>query len=252
MPHKTPPADFLALNPFPHPKTLGFFYREKMRAIHQVAPDEPMRRILEAGGGRSGLSAMLYPEARIVNLDMNPEYASAPCNTQERVEFVVGDATDLPFENEDFDAVTMFDLLEHVPDHERAVSEALRVLRPGGHLLISSPNEHWRFPYYRVLKPICPTEEAMFEEWGHVRRGYSLEQLQDLIGLPCQRHATFITPVTVLCHDLAFSNLPRRVRRVVCSALRPVTWIGYSAHNPHGVGTETASAWRKPLSSSSS
>ncbi len=67
--YKTHLSEFLTQNPFPHPLTLGFFYREKMRAIHRVAPDEPFDRILEVGGGRSGLTAMLYPRARVTNLD---------------------------------------------------------------------------------------------------------------------------------------------------------------------------------------
>src|SRR5688572_23393019 len=57
--HKCPRSTFLAHNPFPSPLTLGFFYREKMRAIHRVAPDAPFEEILEVGGGRSGLTHLL-------------------------------------------------------------------------------------------------------------------------------------------------------------------------------------------------
>jgi GT2 family glycosyltransferase len=244
--HKTSLSTFLSHNPFESPLTFGFFYREKMRAIHRVAPDLPFREVLEVGGGRSGLTRLLYPAARITNLDMDSTFADAPCNLQEGVRFVCGDATRLEFEPRSFDAVTMFDVLEHIPDHERAVSEALRVLRPGGYLLVSTPNEHWRFPYYRFMKKWCPSEEEMFAEWGHVRRGYSLEQLGRLIGIPCERSATFISPVTVLCHDVAFSRIPGRLRRAICLALSPITWIGYAIHMPGSSGTETASAWRKP------
>ena len=42
------------------------------------------------------------------------------------------DAAALPFADSSFDAVTLFDLLEHVPDDRAAASEAWRVLRPGG------------------------------------------------------------------------------------------------------------------------
>lgn len=243
--YKASLENFLAQNPFPNPLTLGFFYREKMRAIHRIAPEKPFADILEVGGGRSGLTAMLYPKAQITNLDLNPEYAEAPCNLQERVSFVCGDATELPFDGESFDAVTMFDLLEHVSDDTKAVAEAVRVLRPDGVLLVSSPNENWRFPYYRFMQSICPSEEEMFEAWGHVRRGYSLSDLQALIPLPYRAAATFINPTTILCHDVAFSNLPRRWRQGLCIALGPLTWLGYLRHSLHTKGTETASLWQK-------
>jgi GT2 family glycosyltransferase/SAM-dependent methyltransferase len=248
--HKTSLSTFLSKSPFELPLTFGFFYREKMRAIHRVAPDVPVGEILEVGGGRSGLTRLLYPAACITNLDMDSTFADAPCNLQEGVRFVCSDATRLEFESGSFDAVTMFDVLEHIPDHEKAVSEALRVLKPGGYLLISTPNENWRFPYYRFMKRWCPSEEEMFAEWGHVRRGYSLEELNKLIAIPCERSAAFISPLTVLCHDVAFSRIPRRLRRVICLALSPVTWIGYAIHVHGSIGTETASAWRKPTKSS--
>ena len=243
--YKTSLCQFLAKNPFSYPLTLGFFYREKMRAIHHIAPDRPFQDILEVGGGESGLTALLYPNARVTNLDLNPEYKQALCNQQERVRFVSGDATALPFDSCSFDLVTMFDLLEHIPDHKKAVSEALRVLRPGGFLLVSSPNENWRFPYYSVMKYICPSEADMFAEWGHVRRGYSLNELEGLIRLPCKSYATFITPFTVLCHDISFSRLSPRLRRGICVVLGPLTWLGYVLHKPEAIGTETASAWQK-------
>ena len=246
---KAPLGEFLACNPFPEPLTQGFFYREKMRAIHCITPDQPFKDILEVGGGQSGLTTLLYPQAHITNLDLNPQYAQAPCNQQERVRFVCGNATALPFANESFDAITMFDLLEHVQDDKKAVSEALRVLRPGGFLLISTPNENWRFPYYKFMKSICPSEAEIMAEWGHVRRGYTLAELKALIKLPERGYATFINPLTVLNHDIAFSSLSHRRRQFLCKMLSPLTWLSYYLHKQHFKGTETASAWQNSSAS---
>ncbi|MER3435138.1 MAG: SAM-dependent methyltransferase [Leptolyngbya sp. ERB_1_1] len=238
-------SEFLSQNPFPHPLTQGFFYREKMRAIHRIAPDLSFQDILEVGGGQGGLTSLLYPRSQITNLDLDPQYANAACNQQAQVRFVCGDATALPFADQSFDVVTMFDVLEHIRDHKRAIAEAFRVLRPNGFLLVSTPNEHWRFPYYALMQPICPPESEVMAEWGHVRRGYTLSELTQLIEVPCQGSATFINPITVVGHDISFSNLPNRVQRSLCNLLSPLIWLSYALHRPESKGTETASAWQK-------
>ena len=68
---------FLSRNPFAHGWTEGLFYREKMRAIHRIAPPSlaPGECILEIGGGRSGLATMLYPDADVTTLDLDPEHS---------------------------------------------------------------------------------------------------------------------------------------------------------------------------------
>ncbi|HXJ39075.1 MAG TPA: class I SAM-dependent methyltransferase [Bryobacteraceae bacterium] len=236
---------FLQRNPFPKPYTLGFYYREKMRAIHQVTPGEEFARVLELGGGQSGLTRLLFPNSAILTLDADAAFGHAPCNLQPDVRFVCGDAEHLPFADESFDAVTMFDVLEHIPNDHRAMAEAMRVVRTGGPVLISTPNPNWRFPFYRVMQPLCPAEAAVMSEWGHVRRGYSLTQLQQLAGVGCEAAADFINKMTVLSHDIAFSRLPGAIRRLSCMLLWPLTWMGYALHRRSTWGTETASCWRK-------
>lgn len=243
---KPPLNKFLSQNPFSSPWTLGFFYREKMRAIHQIAPDIYFPNILEIGGGQGGLTALLYPQSQVTNLDLDARFAEAPCNQNPQVKFICGDATDLPFEDHTFDAVTLFDVLEHIPNDAKAISEALRVLRPGGYLLLSTPNEHWQFPYYKLMTSICPAENEVMAEWGHVRRGYTAKELDALLGFPHEDHATFITPVTAIGHDIAFSNLPWVLKQGLSTLVSPITLAGYFLHQPHTKGTETAYRWEKP------
>ncbi len=162
---------FLRENPYPNPSTEGFFFREKMRAIHRVVPPIRASAILEIGGGQSGLTKLLYPRTTsVINIDLDQSYASKTPNRQPGMTCVAGDATRLPFPDGNFDVVTMFDVLEHIPDDTLAAREVMRVLRPGGWLLVSSPNETWRFPFYRVMRPLCPSDQEVMAQWGHVRR----------------------------------------------------------------------------------
>jgi SAM-dependent methyltransferase len=240
---------FLAGNPFPNGLTDGLFYREKMRAIHRVAPNSlgergRRARILEIGGGRSGLARRLYPDAEIVTLDLDfglrpqSSLAAPPA-------FICGDARSLPFQTGSFDAVTLFDVLEHIHDDHLAAKEALRVTRPDGVVLVSTPNTDWRYPFYSFMKPICPPESELMANWGHVRRGYSAQELADMFGTTPERSATFINPVTSFYHDVAFSRLRRRTRKLVYAATAPIVSIGYLAHLPSTRGSETAFAWRR-------
>jgi ubiquinone/menaquinone biosynthesis C-methylase UbiE len=73
----------------------------------------------------------------VVGLDLVPELLAegrkrAPAN----VELVEGDATALPFERASFDLVATARTLHHVARPELVIAEAVRVLRPGGTMLV--------------------------------------------------------------------------------------------------------------------
>jgi SAM-dependent methyltransferase len=236
---------FLSDNPFPRGWTDGLFYREKMRAIHRVAPAEMKgtQRILEVGGGRSGLAYRLYPGATVVTLDIDSELGhQQPANTKSS--FICGNACLLPFGDASFDVVTLFDVLEHLHDDQSAAREALRVVRPGGSVLVSTPEASWRYPYFNFMRRHCPTELELMNEWGHVRRGYKLADLVELFGSVPHNSATFINPVTAFFHDVAFSHLNSRRRKILYAIAGPITLAGYLLHQPSTAGTETAFEWQ--------
>ena len=235
---------FLAANPFPGKLTDGLYFRDKMRAIHHVAPEATGSRVLEVGGGQSGLTKLLYPDAHITNLDFDPQFADAPCNNREGQVFVAGDATDMPFDDASFDMVTMFDLLEHVPDDAAVARETMRVLKPGGVILVSTPNsERWRFPYYKVFRPISPSEDTLFADWGHVRRGYTQNELDALFGGPASATGAFINPWLAVSHDIAFSTLPKPLRLVAHALAAPISLYGWHRFGPGDPGTEIVARW---------
>lgn len=246
MTARAPLRQFLASNPFPNGWTDGLFYREKMRAIHRISPANVGgdAKILEIGGGRSGLAYHLYPGAEIITLDLDESLADQqPANAPTR--FVCGDARALPFPDDHFDIVTLFDVLEHIPEDDLAAREALRVTKPGGFVLVSTPDLEWRYPAYQWMAPLCPPERQLMDEWGHVRRGYGRAALIELFGSKPVAAASFINPVTAFYHDIAFSRLGRRSRLLLYLATAPLVLPAYAMHRRHQRGTEGAFAWRK-------
>ncbi|NOD64537.1 MULTISPECIES: glycoside hydrolase family 99-like domain-containing protein [unclassified Ruegeria] len=59
-----------------------------------------------------------------------------------RLCFRAGSATDIPIPDQSVDLVVSFETIEHLEEHDRMIQEVRRVLRPGGLLLISSPNKY--------------------------------------------------------------------------------------------------------------
>jgi ubiquinone/menaquinone biosynthesis C-methylase UbiE len=99
-------------------------------------------RALEVGCGTGVLTRMLarWPGvAAVKGVDVAAsllDRARALAAEFDNVTFEKADARSLPFEDECFDVVVFDSTLTHVPEPDRALCEALRVLRPGGRLAV--------------------------------------------------------------------------------------------------------------------
>lgn len=60
----------------------------------------------------------------------------------------------------DFDGVSLIEVIEHIPLAEQLMSEAFRVLRPGGVLLLSTPNAVWWRSRLRIMLGRRPEAEG--------------------------------------------------------------------------------------------
>jgi O-antigen biosynthesis protein len=98
--------------------------------------------VLDAGCGIGSGTALLAMDAKeAVGVDSSPAaIEDAQREYGERATFRVGDIRCLPFEDGEFDVVACFEAIAHIAETDAALDELRRVLRPGGTLLISSPN----------------------------------------------------------------------------------------------------------------
>lgn len=97
-------------------------------------------RHLDVGCGNGAVPLHMAREYgwAVTGLDVDPaQIALAQTNTGNLVgtEFLTGDATQLPFEDNNFDVVSSFRTTHHIPDWQAALAELVRVTKPGGYVV---------------------------------------------------------------------------------------------------------------------
>ncbi len=122
----------------------------RLRMILDGGGERSKGRLLENGCGLGMYVAHLAPYAeQVIGLEYDFDRArQAHANSPEIVN-AAGES--LPFPGESFDAILSHEVLEHVQDDRAAVREMLRVLRPGGRILLFVPNRGYPFETHGVF-----------------------------------------------------------------------------------------------------
>jgi SAM-dependent methyltransferase len=152
----------------------------------------PGSTVLDAGcgTGRHLRALAMLPGLKIVGVDRSEKDTSAALQSLRDMrsyalstdyQVVSGDISALPFDDGAFDCVICSEVLEHIPDHESALAELVRVLKPQGHLVLSVP----RYFSERICWLI--SSEYYMDEGGHIRI-YTEKQMRDMLdrhGVTC-------------------------------------------------------------------
>ena len=132
--------------------------------------DIPELNVADIGCG-AGMQAQLWAERghKVFGLDVNApliEIARQRAeNARLAIQFDVGSATELPYPDASMDVALLPELLEHVADWQGCLDEAIRILKPGGLLYLSTTN--W----------LCPVQQEFnlpLYSWypGFIKRRY--------------------------------------------------------------------------------
>jgi SAM-dependent methyltransferase len=116
---------------------MGRWSRQLAPILVQWAGVTDGSEVLDVGAGTGSLSSAVAAAAsacRIIGIDRSESYVAVARAQHEssRVHFEIGDAQHLRFDEENFDFALSLLILNFVPDRDRALSEQIRVTRPGG------------------------------------------------------------------------------------------------------------------------
>lgn len=132
-------------------------------ALKRHVPELSGKRMLEIGCGNGNILRYLgeRTELQLTGGDLFMEGLRF-CRSRVDIPLYRIDATSLPFRDY-FDIIGMFDVLEHIEDDERVLTECREALKDQGRLILTVP--------------VCPSLWGPFDEYSHHQRRYVRREL---------------------------------------------------------------------------
>lgn len=151
---KEPMADY-----YNHP-FIGIPSRLRVQRIFQELGKISGKKLLDVGCEAGYITVKLAEKGALVTgIDLIEEpimalrrrLKSQPLKIRKRIKLQVANATKLPFAANSFDIILATEVIEHITNLDRFVKSAAKVLKPGGILLITFPNENLREKLYPLV-----------------------------------------------------------------------------------------------------
>lgn len=172
-------------------RQMGFWDRKLFRDTREWVCSQARGEVLEVAIG-TGLNLDRYPDdVTVTGIDLSPQMLAQARRRADRlgrrVELREGDAQQLDFPDASFDSVVCTFSLCGIPDDRQAVAEMLRVLRPGGLLLLADHVVSTSWPV-RVLQRLLEVVTVRFA--GDRFRRRPIRHVREA-GLAIERHDRF-------------------------------------------------------------
>lgn len=119
------------------------FFKKYKEDSHRMLQLDPGLNVLDVGCGLGDdlidIAKLIEPEGRVTGVDSSEALLQYAKNNiasgHKNIELIKGDALNLAFEDNSFDRCRVDRTLQHIGDPKKALSEMLRVLKPGGIVL---------------------------------------------------------------------------------------------------------------------
>ena len=158
----------------------------------------PGTRLLDVGcaQGRSTYK-LVDPRLEVVAFDISKRLirqAIDRASPEDRVTFIVADATSLPFADGSFDYALTYGVLHHVPDPSHLCHEIGRLLRPGGTFFASENNRSVLRAGFELLQRVSPLWHEEAGEFAQISRAQMFDWLKGAGLSPSIRTSVFVPP----------------------------------------------------------
>jgi len=139
--------------------SLGIDVKWRKKVVEIVGKNNP-KQILDIATGTGDLALMmanLNPD-RIVGLDISEGMLEVgkqkinKANLSDKIEMIVGDSEEMPFQNDTFDAITVSFGVRNFANLDKGITEIARVLKPTGVLVILETSNPTKFPFKQGYK----------------------------------------------------------------------------------------------------
>ena len=148
-------------------------WRNKVvKIVEETTPENILD--IATGTGDLAISLAKTSATKIVGLDLSPGMLDVgkvkvkAKKLDDKIEMVIGDSENLPFEDNSFDAITVAFGIRNFETLEKGLADILRVLKPGGIFVILETSVPTKFPFKQGYafhsKVILPTVGKLFSK----------------------------------------------------------------------------------------
>lgn len=115
-------------------------HEKRLSSLRTLMGDISDKKILDAGSGEGFFLASLNCKEKI-GVELSQKRIDKALKLFPELKVKLADVKELPFEDNSFDVILCSEVLEHVSNYEKAISEFKRCIRSNGCLILSFPNE---------------------------------------------------------------------------------------------------------------
>lgn len=143
------------------------------------------RKIIDIGCGKGRYLDFLSRGKFVVGLDNNP--SAIKLAKSKKTNFILADVNELPFKSGSFDFVLFSEVMEHLENPNKALSEIYRIMKRGASLVLTTPSKKYPFTWdpenkIRELLNLKIRKRKEFSNWTLAHKKlYSSEELKEVL-----------------------------------------------------------------------